>query len=320
MKCETVQEYVVMALYGELPDELGGSLQRHLEACEECTRELNALRALDEHLALHPVAEPSPNLLAQSRLRLDEALDHLPPHGFLTRLRVNWNNWIGHLQSAPALMTLLVGTGFLGGNFTHRYQVAHAPKAPAVVSTSNSIEGGVANVTGIVKTANPEIVQVKYNRVTPETMEGSLDSAEIRQLLLAGMTQGTTMDVRESSVNLLSHECKAGHSCTAETNGKGIRDALLVSLRYDHNAGVRLKALEGLQPYIRQDQRVRDAVLESVLHDRSADVRTQAIGLLTPVESDSSVRQVLRTVSTEDENPYIRNASFQALQGSAEIE
>jgi 2-phosphoglycerate kinase len=32
------------------------------------------------------------------------------------------------------------------------------------------------------------------------------------------------------------------------------------------------------------------------------------------------VRQVLRTVSAEDENPAIRNASFQALQGTADIQ
>jgi hypothetical protein len=81
-----------------------------------------------------------------------------------------------------------------------------------------------------------------------------------------------------------------------------------------------MKALQGLQPYVGLDQRVRDAVLESLMHDQSAEVRTAAIGLLAPVESDSSVRQVLRTVSTQDENPYIRTASFNALQSSADIQ
>ena len=125
MKCDMAQQRIVLAAYGELPDELEGSLERHLACCEECRRELNSLRALDQYLASHPVVEPSPNFLAQSRMRLDDALDRIPPHGFLTRLRMNFLNWAGHVQSAPALMTLLVGVGFLGGNFTHRYQVAH---------------------------------------------------------------------------------------------------------------------------------------------------------------------------------------------------
>jgi hypothetical protein len=99
-----------------------------------------------------------------------------------------------------------------------------------------------------------------------------------------------------------------------------MRNALLVSLRYDKNAGVRLKALEGLQHYVGQDQRVRDAVLEALMHDSDAEVRTTAIGMLEPVQADSSVREVLRTVSTQDENPYIRTASYQALQGAADIQ
>ena len=62
-----------------------------------------------------------------------------------------------------------------------------------------------------------------------------------------------------------------------------------------------------------EDPKVRDAILESLLHDPSADVRSRAVGMLEPVEGDSSVRQVLHTVSTQDENPYIRNVSMQAL-------
>ena len=69
----------------------------------------------------------------------------------------------------------------------------------------------------------------------------------------------------------------------------------------------------GLQPFIGEDQKVRDAVLETLMRDLSADVRTRAIGMLEPVQGDSSVRQVLHTVSTQDENPYIRNASMQVL-------
>jgi HEAT repeat protein len=94
----------------------------------------------------------------------------------------------------------------------------------------------------------------------------------------------------------------------------------MVSLRYDKDPGVRLKALEGLDRYVSQDQRVRDALLEALAHDPDAQVRTAAIDLLVPVHQDSSVRQVLRQVSTQDENPYIRTVSYNALQGSDSIQ
>ncbi len=299
------------------------SLEQHLVGCEDCREELEAFRGLEERLAMLPVMEPSPNLLAQSRMRLDDALDMIPPHGFLTQLRTNFYRWMGHVKSAPALATLLLGVGFLSGNFTHRYQVEHAPKpatAPGPVTLSHPAEGVIANVTSIVQTPNSELVQVNYNKIVPESMEGSLDSPEIRNLLLAGTNAAATDGVRLNSVSLLTDECKAGHACQPSTDGKGIRHALMVSLRYDQDAGVRMKALEGLQRYVGQDQHVRDAVLEAVAHDSDAEVRRTAIEVLEPVQSDSSVRQVLRTVATRDANPYIRTASFNALQSSADIQ
>jgi hypothetical protein len=308
--------------YGELPDELAGVLEQHLVGCEDCREELEAFRGFEERLATLPVLEPSPNLLAQSRMRLDDALDMIPPHGFLTQLRINFYRWIGHVQSAPALATLLLGVGFLAGNFTYRYQVGAQSKVKTgyLVTVNHPTEGVISNVTGIVQTPNSELVQVNYNKIVPESMEGSLDSPEIRNLLMVGTNAAATPGVRINAVSLLTDECKAGHACQPSADGNGIRHQLMVSLRYDSDTSVRMKALEGLQRFVGQDQHVRDAVLEAVMHDPDAQVRHAAIGLLEPVQSDSSVRQVLRTVATQDANPYIRTASFNALQGSADIQ
>jgi hypothetical protein len=154
----------------------------------------------------------------------------------------------------------------------------------------------------------------------PETMEGSLDSPEIRQLLLAGTRSAIDDSVRLHSVSLISHECAAGHNCQPTAEGNGIRHALMVSLRYDQDAGVRMKALEGLESYIQTDQHVRDSILESVMHDPDPSVRKAAIGVLEPVQEDSAVRQVLHTVATQDANPYIRNVSYQVLQNGGEVQ
>lgn len=319
MKCEKAVQDIILVTYGELPDERVALLEQHLAECEVCNRELKSMLAMHETLSLRPVLEPSPNLLAQSRMRLDEELDSIPPHGLLTRLRSNLYNWLGHVQGAPALVTLLLGVGFLAGNFTYRYQLAHQPKLPAPVVFTNTTNGAIANISGIVQTPNSEIVQVTYNRVVPETVQGSLDDPAIRKLLLIGTKSAANNGVRTDSVALLANECRIGHNCVDGPEGN-VRNSLLVSLRYDKNASVRLAALEGLEPYVAQDQRVRDAVLDALAHDPNERVRTRAISLLQPVESDSSVRQVMRTVSTTDANPYIRNVSSQLLQTSADIQ
>src|ERR1700761_4793118 len=105
MKCESVQQNIVLVTYGELPDEDLASLEHHLAECEACNRELRELLAMHEAMnAGEPVPEVSPNLVARARLKLDEELDSIPPHGLFTRLQSNLWSWLGHVQSAPALM------------------------------------------------------------------------------------------------------------------------------------------------------------------------------------------------------------------------
>jgi len=319
MNCEGARDSIILAAYGELPDRDAIGLEQHLAVCAKCLEELEQLRSMDELTRLYPMVEPDPNLLAQARMRLDEELDALPKHGFLTRISANAMAWLGHIQGAPALATLLVGVGFLAGNFTYRYQVAHMPvKRPALVLT-NENGGGVSTVSGITQLPG-DMVQVSYNRVVPEMAEGSLDDPQIRQLLMLGTKAATTNWVRVNSVSLLASACKIGLECRVESDGSEIRSALLTALRTDRNAGVRLKALEGLQPLIAQDDSVRDAVLQALLNDSNATVRTRAISLLEPVDSDTSVRQALRTVSTSDDNPYIRTVSTRVLAGTSTLQ
>ena len=130
MRCEDWQSQIVLAHYGELPDALQLPLERHLGSCENCRREWNAQTALFENLDLDPVVEPSPNLLAASRLRLDEALDAMPPRSWVQQFLGNAFRWVGYVQGAPALTVLLLGLGFLGGNGLTRYQVAHEKQLP----------------------------------------------------------------------------------------------------------------------------------------------------------------------------------------------
>src|ERR1017187_2801351 len=142
-----------------------------------------------------------------------------------------------------------------------------------------------------MRRTNSHIVEVRYNQLVPQRLEGSLDDPAIRQLLMLASQNSASTGVRDDSVGLMAAECKAGHSCKAA----GIRDALMVALRYDKNAGVRGKALQGLEPYVAEDMRVRDAVLEALMNDSDPRIRTAAINTLEPVEGDTSVRQVLHS-------------------------
>ena len=92
-----------------------------------------------------------------------------------------------------------------------------------------------------------------------------------------------------------------------------MRETLTYSLRYDSNPGVRLQALEGLGPLVKDDIRVRNAVLEALLNDSNLGVRSGALHSLEPVKADGSVRMALQQLAKEDPSDYIRHESQQLL-------
>jgi len=331
MNCELTHEKIVLAAYGELPDEQTHELERHLAGCAECREEREQLLALRTLAAVHPVVEPPANLVARSRLRLEEALDTLPPLRWYERLNQRLLNNFAGLQAAPVAACLLLvagaGAGSLGGfefaqgraaHAAARMQVASVQPQPAVTpaGVSSISSADVSSISSIVREPHSGMIQVSYNQVVPQHLQGSMDDPAIRQLLMLASQNSASAGVRDDSVGLLAAACRAGNSCQAA----GIRDALMVTLRYDKNEGVREKALEGLQPYVAEDMRVRDAVLEALLNDADPRIRTNAINILEPVEADTSVRQVLHTVANSDRNPQIRNVSRQVLSREPEIQ
>lgn len=86
-----------------------------------------------------------------------------------------------------------------------------------------------------------------------------------------------------------------------------VREALLYVLQNDTNAGVRLKALDGLSGFVRQDNQVRDGVLRALIGDTNSGVRMQALRLVEPMKTDSNVRSVLTKLAQTDQNASIRS-------------
>lgn len=330
MNCELAHERIVLAAYGELPDDALHELERHVAACAECGAEREQLRAMRLLADAYPVEEPQANLMARSRMRLEEALDALPPKRWFERLAQRITNNVASLQSAPVAAALLLivggGAGGLGGYHIAQSHTMHAGARGQVTAdqaaseiAAAAVPGNVevANISSIVRQPNSEMVEVHYNQLVPRQIKGSLDDTDIRQLLMLASENADSAGVRDNSVELLAAECRAGHGCDGTA---GIREALMVVLRYDRSETVREKALQGLEPYVATDLHVRDAVLDSLMNDNDPRIRSAAISILEPVEADTSVRQVLHTVANSDRNPQIRLVSRKVLSQVPEIQ
>ena len=325
-QCEAAQRDIALAVYGDLPDDASHSLENHLAECGHCRQELEAVQGLRQAMSLYPMLDPSPNLLTRTRLRLEEALDAVPRSGWMTRVVDRFFSGIARVQSAPVMASVFLIFGLCGGGFAG-YRVGHKslppPTPPVQISEGKSTGqdgiqvASVQSIQVLKDEQGSERVRIGYERLVPETMTGSFDNPEIRQLLLKGVDAEGRVDpnVHTNSVDFLVGACLAG-----QCNDGPVRNALMFTLRHDKDPAVRLKALDGLQPYVAEDRNVRNAVLHAMLKDSDSHVRMRAVDLVQPVDSDISVRQALHSVADTDENPYLRTVSRQMLSGLPEIQ
>jgi len=127
MKCEWVRENITLQVYGELADDARHELEQHVARCADCAAELKAEQEFHELLSQAPVVSPSPNLLAASRMRLQEALETAEQGRFWQRLAFDPTNWLRQVSFSPALASVILILGFAAGLGTSYKVIVHQP-------------------------------------------------------------------------------------------------------------------------------------------------------------------------------------------------
>jgi hypothetical protein len=304
MNCDWTRANAALYVYDELKDDERYELERHVDRCPACKSELEAMRGFKLTMSAQPLLEPSPNLLASSRMRLSEALETEEQHRGWRRFTFDLAGWMQSVKLAPALTAALLMVGFGAGVVT-TYEVAKpgaivSKVTPGAIDTTNA---SIAGIRGITQDPGSSQVRIQYDKVYTDQASGSVDDPKIQQLLLYAARNNINSGVRLDSIDLL----------TKNPEDLRVREALIYALRYDRNPGVRLKSLEGLRAYVKDDQQVRDAVLEALLQDSNPGVRTQAISLLEAVKNDSSVRQAFAALAHQDKDKYLQQESRRVL-------
>lgn len=313
MNCELAKQNIVFYVYDELADDARYEMDQHLERCAGCAGELKAAREFRSEMSGSPHArlEPSPNLLAASRMRLQEALETTEQSRGWLRWAFDPMAWLNQMRFAPALAAALFIFGFAGGVVaTFQSRSGPTPSSNGSGQPITASQASIAGIRDIVQEPGSNKVKINYDRLQPDWREGSIDDPQIQQLLLYAARNQSNPGVRVDSIDLLGQQ----------SEDVRIREALVFALRYDKNPGVRLKALEGLQPYVKDDTRVRDAVIEALLHDSNSGVRTQAIRMLQQVRADSTVRGAFNHLAKDDQNEFIRKEARRVLGSLPEID
>jgi len=312
MKCEWVRENIVLHVYGELADDARHELEQHVARCADCAAELKAEQEFHALLSQDRAADPTPNLVAASRMRLQEALETAQPGSFWSRLAFDPANWLRQVRFSPALASAILILGFAGGVGTTYRFFGPGTAGPSIASNASApaSEASITGINSITQEPGTNQISIKYNTVSTQEAQGSLNDQKIQQLLLYAARNNYNSGVRVDSVDLLAQK----------PNDVQVREALMYALQYDTNPGVRLKSLGALGNYVKDDTRVRDAVLAALVNDTNSGVRTEALRLVEPVKADGSVRGVLMTLAAKDSNQYIRSQARTMVAQLPEID
>ena len=317
MKCDWVRQNILFYVYNELEDDARYEVEQHLARCPECATELKATRKFHTTLSQTVVAEPTPNLLAASRMRLQEALETTRQGGFWHRLILEPATWLRQIRMSPALAAVIFIVGFGGGiGATYNFLVARGGEGVVTGSLgsgnpSQPLESSaIAGIRSVTQEPGSNQVSIKYDTVLTQEAQGSLNDQRIQQLLLFAARNNYNSGVRMDSVDVL----------TQASDDSRVREALMYALQNDSNPGVRLKALDGLSGFVRQDARVRDGVLRALIGDTNSGVRMLALRLVEPMKTDSNVRSVLTRVSQMDQNVSIRSQARTMLAQMPEMD
>ena len=306
--CGAMRKQFSMLLYGELSFDEEERVESHLDVCAECRAALAREKAL--HAAFDTVEiEPPPSLPRECREDLRARLmdEAAPParDGW-------WEHFVAGLTPRPSAGWLrpagalaLLAIGFLGARLTPLVNLggyqAMGLSEPQVLRVRN------------VEPASNGRVQIVFDETRQRVVSGRPDDSQIRGLLLAAAKDPSDPGLRAETVDILNTGAQSSE----------VRDVLILALQ-DKNAGVRLKAMEGLKPFAR-DPEVRAALSRVLLSDANPGLRTQAIDLLTGGSGGDADRQIVTTLQElmERGEPqgYVRERSrrvLEAMKASAE--
>ena len=309
MDCKKFEENLALYSYDELPEEERAAADAHLEGCTECRARLDEVRRMHELLNKHSEVEPSPELLAECRMALDDAIDR-------ELSSVSWKKlfqelWTGIsifpiTRASAVLAMLLLGFG-LGWTLRPHASAPNSNNLAPGASQASATEPDVSNmrinaITQVQPSPETGEVRITLDAERRVTLQGSLDDPRIRKLLVDAVKNYSNPGIRRDSLDAL--QSGGAHP--------SVRDALLYAIQNDPNSGVRLEALKAVRT-MEWTPEVQRAVIGALAPNINPGVRVAAIDTLAE-HADDTALPVFERLAASDSNRYVRLKSLTAIR------
>lgn len=305
------REWLELSFYDELSESERAELERHLIECEECRgfgEEATKLRAAVAH---HRRLSMSHQLLMDARRQVRLALDEEAKPSPL------WERIIEPIYRISFSGVAMLVVGFIAGYLTFaapRIAAVVTGKDAAVADLDRDTQ--VMNVRFTDADASDGEIEFTYDAVRPGRIKGKIDDPKVQNVLAQALINEKNPGVRLRSVNALAEQTEPLQSAelrqallaamTSDPNpavrkealglvqklpfDQEIKDAVLYVLQHDDNAGVRIAAITSLDKF--KDQvALKDTEVLKVLKDKIQKDDNNYIRLIARNFLEESKRQ-----------------------------
>ncbi len=308
MNCQDFDRDLTLFRYGELSPAEREALEAHVAACPACRANLEAYDKLHKLLAQREPAEPTPQMLAECRMMLEDALDRDLANYSWKKVLSDW--WAGvsaitPVRAATALTLIVFGFG-LGWSLRPRSPLAPESAPPAGTATAASTFADPSNlrinaITQVAPAPNSG-VRITMDAERRMTLEGSLDDPHIRQILVDAVKGYSNPGIRRDSLDAL----REGSSHPS------VREALLYAMDNDPNPGVRLEAIQTARG-MSWSEDVQEALVRALDLRNNPGVRVAAIDALAE-HADRASLPLFEKLAASDPSAYVRLKSVSAIR------
>lgn len=336
MSHKEIREQLVLKVYGELQEDELRMLDEHLEECAACRRELHELKELHAIACRSIDNDPGDKMLFEARTRLKNTLnqpaaDREKPLPFPMNLLHSFASPGFRWAYARVLPFILIGValGYLmknsgGGNSvksdnpSSAVRINDGSKADTFENSGVRIE----NLQFKDSDASDGEVAFSFDAVKPVEMKGSIDDKMIRKVLTTSLLNSRNDGERLRALNKIAANTHSENETEVHLSDK-VKSALIHTIKFDNNPGVRREALIllGKNGF---DSQVESTLLYVLNNDKNSGMRVMAIkalqsGILS--QEDGNRRSVsrdlietLKAKSEADGNKFVKLSARTVLQ------